>query len=180
MAEQLFLPGLTDGTWVCVKDGNHTARSIFDRHYSRRFYADGRNPKLFVGPGNKMVLLTENCRALFVWWKFRSMDGQDGINCAVFRNENSGIVSSSLILEADRLADQKWGTQRHYTYVNPARLHTVKQRCREMCPWPPGRCFIEAGWRHCGWSKSGLMILEKPAVADDGCSSPVVPYRVAA
>lgn len=147
---------------MLAKDGNDTARSIFDRHYSRYFYKDGRKPLLFVGPGNKMVLLTENCKALFVWRKFISAGHQKGINCAIFRNENSGFLSSELIREADTLADDKWGKQRHYTYVNPAKLHTTKRRGHEYCPWPPGRCFIEAGWSPCGWTAARrLMIFER-------------------
>jgi hypothetical protein len=60
---------------------------LYDRHYSKYHYADGRRPKLFVGPGEKMVLLTTDHLALFAWRKFRSMDGQQGVNCAIFRNE---------------------------------------------------------------------------------------------
>lgn len=55
ICEQPFLFG--EG-WIAVKDGNATARAVFDRHYSRKRYADGRKPVLFVGPGEKMVLLT--------------------------------------------------------------------------------------------------------------------------
>lgn len=76
MPEQPFL--IESATWIQVKDGNDTARSIFDRHYGRYHYADGRKPLLFVGPGQKMVLLTSDAKALFVWRKFISMDHQGG------------------------------------------------------------------------------------------------------
>lgn len=33
MAEQPFL--IAEDVWIKVRDGNHTARSLFDRHYSR-------------------------------------------------------------------------------------------------------------------------------------------------
>lgn len=152
MPEQPFLYA-HDGAWIPVKDGNNTARSIFDRHYSRYFYKDGRKPKLFVGPGHKMVLLTQNCRALFIWRKFYSRAKQEGVNCAVFRNERSGYVSSELIREADAIADAKWPHQRHYTYV---KADAVLSR-------NPGYCFIRAGWQRCGMTKSGLLIFERPA-----------------
>ena len=74
-----------DGLWVPIKDGNPSGLAIFHRHYSYAPYRDGRRPVLFVGPGEKMVLLSADALALFVWRKFKSGDGQQGVNCAVFR-----------------------------------------------------------------------------------------------
>jgi len=137
--------------WYGVKDGNAIARSIFDRHYSRYFYVDGRKPKLFVGPGEKMVLLTSDCKALFVWRKFISGNGQQGVNCAVFRNEGKQL-SSKLILEAEQLAWCRWPNERLYTYVNPKGIRSTN----------PGYCFKQAGWHKCGVTKiNKLIILEK-------------------
>ena len=144
--------------WIEVKDGNTTARAIFCRHYSYNqkreqlsLFPTGksRNYLLFVGPGQKTVLLAGGDKALFVWRKFRSMNHQEGVNCAVFRNEGAGL-SSDLIQEADRVAWERWPGERLYTYVNAGR---VKSR-------NPGYCFIKAGWRRCGVTKSGLVILE--------------------
>lgn len=146
----LFLP-MWD--WVLIKDGNQHARELFGRHYSRYTYADGREPKLFVGPGEKMVLTTPCRRALFVWRKFISADGQQGINCAIFRNEGAGL-SSDLIRQADALADDRWPGERHFTYVNPRKIRSSN----------PGFCFISAGWRKCGITKKRkYTILERPA-----------------
>lgn len=136
-------PGL--GHWLPAKDGDHRARAIFDRHYSRRRYRDGRKPVQFVGPGEKMVLLTVECDALFVWRKFISDDGQEGVNCAVFRNE-SPAQSSTLILEAEELAWRRWPGERFYTYVNPRRVRSSN----------PGFCFLMAGWRRCGRTGGGI------------------------
>src|SRR5512146_1615589 len=139
------------GNWFGVKDGNSLARAIFDRHYSRHFYKDGRKPKLFVGPGEKMVLVTPDFSALFIWRKFKSADGQAGVNCAVFRNE-SNILSSQLILEAEDLARQRWPNERFYTYVAPKKILSAN----------PGYCFKMAGWHECGRTKAKrLVILEK-------------------
>lgn len=150
-AAALFLP--FGPTWVPILDGDDAARAMFDRHYSRYFYADGRQPKLFVGPGEKMVLTTPCRRALFVWRKFRSADGQLGVNCAIFRNEGAGL-SSDLIRAADDLADARWPGERHFTYVSPKKIRSCN----------PGFCFIAAGWRRIGITKKRkLVILERPA-----------------
>lgn len=136
--------------WIEVKDGDDRARALYHRHYSARHYKDGRNPRLFVGPGEKMVLLTVGCDALFIWRRFISRDGQDGVNCAVFRNEGNGL-SSKLIQEACKLAWQRWPHERLYTYVNDGKVQSSN----------PGYCFQVAGWRKCGRNKSGkLTILE--------------------
>lgn len=147
-------PFLFGESWVPVRDGNATARAIFDRHYSRYRYADGRDPALFVGPGEKLVLLWPDARALFVWRRFRSADGQQGINCAIFRNEGAGLASD-LVRAADALADARWPGERHFTYVNPRKVRSCN----------PGCCFLKAGWRRCGITKHRkLLILERPAV----------------
>jgi len=136
--------------WIPIADGDDRARGIYRRHYSARHYKDGRNPRLFVGPGEKMVLLTVGADALFVWRKFISDDGQKGVNCAVFRNEGTGL-SSDLIREACEAAWQRWPDERLYTYVNPRRVRSTN----------PGCCFLKAGWQRCGTSKGGLVILER-------------------
>jgi len=140
----------TGAIWYQVKDGDATARDIFDGHYSRIRYADGRRPALFVGPGEKMVLVTAEADALFIWRKFRSADRQQGINCAAFRNESERL-SSDLIREAMRLAWERWPGERFYTYVNPRKVRSIN----------PGYCFLMAGWRRCGITKCNkLLILE--------------------
>jgi hypothetical protein len=144
--------------WLHVKDGNPIAREMFRRHYSYRkrrdqmsLFAEGnRNYMHFVGPGQKMVLLTPESDALFVWRKFISGDGQTGVNCAVFRNEGA-TRSSDLILAAMEQAWHRWPGERLYTYVNARKVKSVN----------PGYCFQMAGWRKCGVTKNNqLLILE--------------------
>jgi hypothetical protein len=140
------------GVWYPIRDGDPRGRNMLNRHYSGYHYADGRKPRLFVGPGEKLVLMTSDSRAIFVWRKFISGDCQDGVNCAVFRNEGSGYLSSQLILEAEQLAWKRWPGQRLYTYVNPRKIKSHN----------PGYCFKVAGWRVCGETKiNHLVILEK-------------------
>lgn len=136
-------------TWYEVKDGDKRALALMRRHYSWR----GRLNYIgttFAGPGEKMVLLTPQCDALFIWRleRFRR-DDQQGINCAVFRNE-SEYKSSFLIEKAQEIALERWPGQRLYTFVNPDKIKSTN----------PGYCFKLAGWKVCGKSKGGLIILE--------------------
>lgn len=136
--------------WKQIKDGNICARKLYERHYSCRRYKDGRRPKLFCGPGEKIVLLSIDEKALFVWRKFKSMNGQKGINCAIFRNE-SQILSSLLIKQAEEIAWKRWPGERLYTYVNPRKIKSKN----------PGCCFKKAGWKFAGITKKKLLIFEK-------------------
>lgn len=149
-----MLPGVL---WLTVKDGDERAAAIFKRHYSYHEYADGRrrsgyrNRFLFCGPGEKMVLLSPNCDALFVWRKFRDKSGQVGVNCAIFRNE-SPVLSSTLILAAEQLAWTRWPGERLYTYVNTGAVASSN----------PGYCYLKAGWQKCGVTQAKkLVVLEK-------------------
>lgn len=147
MAEQPFLA--TDAVWIPVRDGNRTALAIFDRHYSSR-RAHIRAIDQFVGPGEKLVLLTPCARALFAWRKFKSDDGQEGVNCAVFRNEGAGL-SSELIRAAAAIAWARWPGERLYTYVDAGKVQSSN----------PGYCFMAAGWTRCGITKRNrLVVLE--------------------
>lgn len=124
--------------------------ALYERHYSAYRYKDGRKRRIFCGPGEKIVLRTEEPTALFVWRKFKDDSGQQGVNCAVFRNEGPHL-SSLLIRQADAIADFCWPGERHYTYVHPGRVRSAN----------PGACFQRAGWRRCGKTKGGLIVMER-------------------
>jgi len=135
--------------WVSTKDGDRYGFDLARRHYSAE---KNKRPKIrqFVGPGFKLVLLGFMCRAVFAWRKFIDDSGQVGVNCSIFRNE-SEHQSSDMIREAMEFAFDKWPDERRlYTFVNPKK---VKSR-------NPGYCFLCAGWRKCGTTKSGLIVLE--------------------
>jgi len=155
-ARQLFL--FETGPWVTVKDGDPVAYRLHSRHYSHTVYADGRRDdptnrarRLIVGPGEKMVLITRQCDALFAWRLslFRA-DGETGLECTVFRNEGD-TRSSHLIRAAEDEAVRRWTVDRMFTYVDPTRVKSTN----------PGCCFKAAGWRICGESKVGLLVMEK-------------------
>lgn len=143
--------------WWVTRDGDLDCLDMYDRHYSAYRYADGRERVLFVGPGDKLVLRSLRAEAVFVWRKFtddcideRTGEKQQGVNCAVFRNESEHL-SSSLIRQADAIADAVWTDRRHYTYVNREKVASRN----------PGFCFLAAGWNRCGTTKSGLLVLER-------------------
>lgn len=136
--------------WWLTKDGDRDCLALYERHYSAGQYRDGRIRKLFVGPGEKVVLRTESGDACFVWRKFIDDGGQTGINCAFFRNEGTDR-SSLLVAQADRIADCVWSDRRHYSFVNPARVRSIN----------PGCCFQKAGWRRAGVTAGGLLVLER-------------------
>ena len=135
--------------WIVGQDGEPELRAMYERHYSCRAYRDERRPVKFAGPGEIIVLTTPRRDALFVWRKFHDDSGQEGVNCAVFRRE-AGERASDLVREADAIADFCWPGERHYTYV---RASAVASR-------NPGWCFICAGWKRCGITKSGLLIFD--------------------
>ena len=143
--------------WEIARDADPTATALYLRHYSAR-RKDLRRGAKFVGPGSYIVLLTPEGDALFVWRRFRDAldDGtgraQEGISCACFRNEGSQL-SSELVLAAEPFAWAKWPEEsRLYTLVNAKKVRPKRD---------PGRCFRKAGWNTCGWSRGGLLILEK-------------------
>lgn len=139
--------------WWLTKDGDLDCLELYNRHYSAYEYKDGRERKLFAGPGEKVVLRTKAADALFVWRRFIDGSGECGINCAVFRNE-SDQRSSDLIRQADAIADCLWTCRRHYTYVSAEKIASTN----------PGFCFLKAGWKRLPYKTgSGLMVLERVA-----------------
>ncbi|WP_454917327.1 hypothetical protein [Xanthobacter sediminis] len=161
MNVQPFLFDLGWSGWIEVRDGDDTARAIFDRHYSRGAHRDRSRSKLICGPGEKFLLLSANADALCVWRRaHHRADGQSGVNCAVFRREG-GEVASVQLRAAMALAWQKWPGERLFTFVDPRAVPPTWRASRPT--W--GHCFYEAGWRFVGLTAKGLHILE----CDAGC-----------
>lgn len=137
--------------WMITRDGDPDGRKLADNHYSRKT----KGAKFFCGPGEKLVLITPDKKALFVWRRNKvRWDGQKGVECAMFRNEGAGL-SSALIKEAVKLARKRWLGERLFTYVRPDRIKSTD----------PGFCFKKAGWRVVGTNRGRrkLLILEAPA-----------------
>ena len=143
------------GHWIGVRDGDPRAVALYERHYSARPDVPTKvhlNHGI-AGPGQTMILITVDSSALFGWQYnlVERYDHQEGLNCFVFRNESS-VLSSKLILEAEDLAWHRWPGKRLFTYVWDAKVASVN----------PGYCFKKAGWGSCGRNQDGrLSILEK-------------------
>ncbi len=140
--------------WCQARDGDPDALALFRRHYScTKLGGHLRgNSARFAGPGETLILLAPDARALVVWRKERyRLDSQQGVCCSVFRNE-SDHLASVLLRDAMDLARDRWGPVRLFTFVDPRRIRPTRQ---------PGRCFLKAGWHPCGRSKDhGYIILE--------------------
>ena len=145
----MLLP-LTDGLIRTTHfDGEMSL--LADRHYSRRTVG----ARQFLYSGRKLVLRNSEGTVLFGWiWPDddKRMDGQTGYNCAIFRNE-SPRKASEIILEAERLAFEKWGPNRLYSYVDPAKTQVVRA-LRNYPRWGirrgeriVGFCYRKAGWK---------------------------------
>jgi hypothetical protein len=138
--------------WYSAREDDPRGFALYQRHYSAKRRPPGRS-KHFVGPGEKMVLLTPTADALFVWRLERPgmrRDGLVGVYCVVFRNEGPSR-SSALILEAERLAWGRWPGQTLLTHV----------RADAVASPVPGWCFIRARWKRAGESANGLLLFEK-------------------
>lgn len=142
-----------DTLWLPSNRNDPRVLALYKRHYSAKKNAAYRKQGQtgFVAAGSPIVLITAGCDAAFVWLKntVARFDQQIGIICTMFRNESS-ILSSDLIREADDIAWHKWADNRHFTYVDASEVSSPN----------PGYCFKMAGWKQCGVSKSGLIILE--------------------
>ena len=137
-------------TWLPVSDHDPGLRQLADRHYSRKT----PGAKKYVGPGEYLALITPDGKAGFIWRKTKPelrADGQEGIECTLFRNEAPELyLSSELILQAEKLALVKWPDDtRFFTYVDPRKVRSSY----------PGYTFIRAGYKRIGTNKSGRLII---------------------
>lgn len=153
----MLLP-LTDGL-IRTTHFDDEMRQIADRHYSRRTVG----ARQFCYSGRKLVLRNAAGTLLWVWMypdPALRMDSQYGYNNAIFRNESQRL-SSEVILEAERWAVAKWGPNRAYSFIDAQKLSVRKRHGAEYCHWPPGKCYVKAGWRFAGFTKGGKHIYEK-------------------
>jgi hypothetical protein len=151
-----------DGHWFAAKDNDPRVVALYRRHYSVKNTRANWLSYGIVPCGERMVLLTQDCAALFIWRDRREQairfvarngydDGQRGLMCSIFRNEGP-VLSSVLVEEACQLAWRRWPGERLFTYVWDSKVRSVN----------PGYCFKRAGWKACGRNADGrLTILER-------------------
>src|SRR5882672_5139138 len=133
-------------TWQRVTKFDPRAAALADRHYSRRKIGSPQ----FMPPGETIVLLSTDERAVWGWWRphldsgIKAMNGLDGWTCTIFRNEGP-VLSSVLILAAEAVlltSGKTIGPDGMLTYVWDARVKGTN----------PGYCFKVAGWKVIGRS----------------------------
>ena len=136
--------------WFQIHAGDPRAMGLARRHYSR--HPRPIMVRQALGPGQNMMLMTQDSRAVFGWLVSQFRDDQEqGVYCAIFRNEGPHL-SSDLILWAEEFAGWKWPhIARMFTYVDPLQVRSAN----------PGYCFKVAGWNRNGVSKSGKVLLAK-------------------
>lgn len=126
---------------------------LADRHYSRQTPGD----RQFLPPGKTIPIRNAEGSIIFGWnWQLpeKRADHEIGYCCSIFRNETNR-QSSDIILECEAIAEQRWGVNRKFTYVNPSKILSRN----------PGYCFKMAGWKFMRISKGGLHLLAKEANA---------------
>jgi hypothetical protein len=151
---------VNEALWYLTRDGDRSCLAMYERHYSAYRYRDGRQRTQCVGPGEVIFLRTADADAIFVWRKYidDTIPEQTGVECAIFRNEAPHrYESSELIKQADAIADHCWPSERHYTKVDPAAIRSAN----------PGCCFKAAGWRSCGQTQNGKLILERVPASEE-------------
>lgn len=136
-------------TWCMSDKADIEALPLADRHYNRRKIGSPQ----FVPPGRAVVLLSHDCRALWVTsWPFaqyvRHAWPGAWIN-SLFRNEGAGL-SSELIREAVAVTLSIWPEPPNIGLVTFVNAEKIKRK-RD-----PGRCYRRAGFKHVGFTAGGL------------------------
>lgn len=139
------------------------ALPLADRHYNRQKLGTPQ----FVPPASCVVLLAgDPANALWVSirQKYVKHSWPGAWCCSCFRNEGEG-VASELIVEALSATRFRWGNpppQGMITFVDPRKVRTKRT---------PGHCFIIAGFRPCGETPKGLVVLKlEPADFPDAAA----------
>jgi hypothetical protein len=137
--------------WAVSNRFDPRAVRVADRHYSRQ---KPGSPQ-FVRAGYNVVLLTPEADALWVtvYQPFVDHAWPGAWECTLFRNENPAQRASDLITQALAATRALWGdppAQGMITTVDAAKVRSKRD---------PGHCFVIAGFRRVGETKSGKVVL---------------------
>lgn len=139
--------------WLESWKADPVARLLADRHYNRQKVGAAQ----FVPPGKCLVWRTEDGSAVWVssWpiarWVRHAWAGA-WIN-TLFRNEGSHL-SSALIRAAVIATRQVWEPP-------PLGIVSFVDATKVRPKRTPGYCYLKAGWRHVGFTKSGLWVYQQ-------------------
>lgn len=137
--------------WRLSYRADREALPLADRHYSRQKPGTGQ----FVAPGRCVVLTGLQADALWVslWQQHADHAWPGAWLCSLFRNE-SAELSYGLIRQAVAATRFIWPAVPllgMVTFVDPGMVRPKRD---------PGRCFIRAGFRTCGSTRSGLLAFQ--------------------
>lgn len=150
--------------WQVSDRCDPVARKLADRHYNRQSHGAPN----FVPPGRCLVLRTEPGDAFWITsWPFAEYVRHAWAGawvCSAFRNEAPDkYLSSELVTEAVAATRSRWEPPElgMITFINA----DLTRRKRD-----PGRCFRKAGFKHVGFTASGLYALQLlPEEMPDAC-----------
>ena len=139
--------------WILSNRCDPDTRLLADRHYNRqKVGAVG-----FVPPGRCLVLLADNKSAFLVtsfpYAQFVKHAWAGAFVCSAFRNEGN-YLSSDLIRQACACTIWKWPEIPDLGMVTFINMEKVRKK-RDF-----GRCYLRAGFKVCGKTKSGLLALQ--------------------
>lgn len=135
--------------WTVSGRADTEALPMADRHYNRQKIGSPQ----FVPPGRCVVFKTRDLLALWTTsWPFpqyvkHAWPGA-WVN-SLFRNEGAGL-SSELIREAVAATRDVWPATPSLGMVSFVDARKIRHK-RD-----PGRCYRKAGFKHVGFTKSGL------------------------
>lgn len=136
--------------WTLSFRADQYARQIADRHYNRQSIGS----KQFVPPGRCLVLTTPT--ALWVTsWPFPEYVKHEWAGAWVnscFRREGGDVLASDMIRSAVAASRWKWPEVPGLgmvSFVNPKKVRGKRD---------PGYCYLMAGFRLVGRTKSGLLV----------------------
>ena len=152
---------MSDGSsmrWCLSHRADPAARRLADRHYNRQKVGAPQ----FVPPGWCLVLLADDCRALWVTsWPFAEFVRHAWPGawvCSAFRNEGAGIASV-LIRQAVAATRAYFGdppTLGMVTFVDRTKVRPTRVRSRSVWGWT----YLRSGFTTVGETKSGLLALQ--------------------
>lgn len=128
------------------------ARVLADRHYNRQSIGADN----FVPPGRCLVLKAP--QAFWVTsWPFAEYVRHAWAGawvCSAFRREGGDMQASDMIREA--VAATRW----RWPDVPPLGMITFVDAGEVRPKRDPGRCYLRAGFRRCGFTQGGLHALQ--------------------
>jgi hypothetical protein len=152
--------------WEISNRADIELRALADRHYNRQSVGSPQ----FAPPGRAFVLKSRDRRAYWITsWPYAEYVRHEWAGawvCSAFRNEGAIGPDGQLMLASEMIIDAlactlaRWpehprvasvcGDIAMVTFVDSGKIRRTRT---------PGRCYIKAGFRPIGFTKSGLVAL---------------------